>query len=288
MPGGDIEFIQVNITDPWNEVDGERGSVKSKHFAFSDPKVREAMALLCDKKSMQDFIYGRTGVATGNFMNNPERFRSKNTKWEFNVDKANQILDAAGWKRGADGIREKGGKKMKFVYQTSINPTRQKEQAIVKQAAQKAGIDLELKSVTASVFFSSDVANPDTYQKFWADMQMYTTTMTAPDAERFMDQYKSEEISQKANKWSGRNICRYVNPEYDKLAAAGVVRARPGQARRDLHQDERHGGQRVHRHPADQPAARARRQPQAGDRRCRAGTSTSRRCTTGTEKAAPA
>ena len=123
----------------------------------------------------------------------------------------------AGWKRGADGIREKGGKKMKFVYQTSINATRQKEQAIVKQAAQKAGIDLELKSVTASVFFSSDFANPDTYQKFWADMQMYTTTMTAPDAERFMDQYKSDEISQKANKWSGRNICRYVNPEYDKL-----------------------------------------------------------------------
>jgi peptide/nickel transport system substrate-binding protein len=218
VPGGDIEFIQLNITDPWNEVDGERGSVKSKHFAFSDPKVREAMALLCDKKSMQEFIYGRTGFATGNFMNNPPRFTSKNTKWEFNVDKANQILDAAGWMRGSDGVREKNGKKMKFVYQTSINGTRQKEQAIVKQAAQKAGIDLELKSVTASVFFSSDVANPDTYGKFWADMQMYTTTMTAPDGERFMNQYQSEEVSQKANKWSGRNICRYVNPEYDKLA----------------------------------------------------------------------
>jgi peptide/nickel transport system substrate-binding protein len=221
VDGGDIEFIQLNITDPWTEVDGERGSVKSKHFAFSDPKVREAMALLCDKNSMQKFIYGRTGKATGNFMNNPPRFRSANTKWEFNVDKANALLDAAGWKKGADGIREKGGKKMKFVYQTSINGTRQKEQAIVKQAAQKAGIDLELKSVTASVFFSSDVANPDTYGKFWADMQMYTTTMTAPDAERFMDQYKSEEISQKANKWAGRNICRWVNAEYDKLAVAG-------------------------------------------------------------------
>jgi peptide/nickel transport system substrate-binding protein len=220
VPGGDIEFIQLNITDPWNEVDGERASAKSKHFAFSEPQVRQAMALLCDKKSMQDFIYGRTGFATGNFMNNPERFRSKNTKWEFNVDKANQILDAAGWKKGADGVREKNGKKMKFVYQTSINATRQKEQAIVKQAAQKAGIDLELKSVTASVFFSSDVANPDTYGKFWCDMQMYTTTMTAPDAERFMDQYISAEASQKANKWAGRNICRYSNPEYDKLAAS--------------------------------------------------------------------
>jgi peptide/nickel transport system substrate-binding protein len=220
VPGGNIEFIQLNITDPWNEVEGERAHMKSKHFAFTDPKVREAMALLCDKKSMQDFIYGRTGFATGNFVNNPARFRSPNTKWEFNVDKANAILDAAGWKRGSDGIREKGGRKMKFVYQTSINAARQKEQAIVKQAAQKAGIDLELKSVSAAVFFSSDFANPDTYGKFWCDMQMYTTTMTAPDAERFMDQYISAEASQKSNKWSGRNICRYVNPEYDKLAAS--------------------------------------------------------------------
>ncbi len=220
VPGGDIEFIQLNPTDPFTEVDGERASIKSKHFAFTEPAVRQAMALLCDKKSMQEFIYGRTGFATANFMNNPPRFRSPNTKWEFNVDKASTLLEGAGWKKGADGIREKGGRKMKFVYQTSINGTRQKEQAIVKQAAQKAGIDLELKSVTASVFFSSDVANPDTFGKFWSDMQMYTTTMTAPDAERFMDQYKTDEISQKANKWQGRNICRWSNPEYDKLSAA--------------------------------------------------------------------
>ena len=71
VPSGDIEFIQLNVTDPWNEVDGERASVKSKHFAFSDPAVRQAMALLADRKGIQEFIYGRTGVATSNFLNNP-------------------------------------------------------------------------------------------------------------------------------------------------------------------------------------------------------------------------
>ncbi len=221
IESGDIEFIQLNPTDPFNEVDGERGSIKSKHFAFSEPAVREAMSLLADRKGIQEFIYGRTGVATSNFMNNPPRFRSPNTKWEFNIDKANQILDGAGWKRGSDGVREKGGKKMKFVFQTSVNSIRQKEQAVIKQACQKAGIDLELKSVTGAVFFSSDVANPDTYGKFWCDMQMYTTTMTQPDAERFMDQYTSWEISSKANKWLGRNICRYRSEEYDKTYRAG-------------------------------------------------------------------
>ena len=221
IESGDIEFIQLNPTDPFSEVDGERGSIKSKHFAFSEPAVREAMSLLADRKGIQEFIYGRTGVATSNFMNNPPRFRSPNTKWEFNIDKANQILDGAGWKRGSDGVREKGGKKMKFVFQTSVNSIRQKEQAVIKQACQKAGIELELKSVTGAVFFSSDVANPDTYGKFWCDMQMYTTTMTQPDAERFMDQYTSWEVSSKANKWLGRNICRYRSEEYDKTYRAG-------------------------------------------------------------------
>ena len=87
------------------------------------------------------------------------------------------LLEQAGWKRGPDGIRAKDGKKLKLVFQTSINAPRQKTQAIVKQACQKAGIEMELKSVTASVYFSSDVANPDTYAKFYCDIQMFKTTM---------------------------------------------------------------------------------------------------------------
>ena len=220
VAGGNIEFIMLNVTDPWTEVDGERASAKSKHPAFQDKAVRDAMGLLVDRKSVQDFIYGRTGVATANFLNNPERFRSKTTKFEFNVDKANQILEAAGWKKGADGIRAKGNVKLKFVYQTSVNQPRQKTQAIVKDACTKAGIDLELKSVTGAVFFGGDFANPDTYQKFWADMQMFTTTMTQPDPQTFMEQYSSAELAQKANKWAGRNISRWRTEEYDKLHVA--------------------------------------------------------------------
>jgi peptide/nickel transport system substrate-binding protein len=212
---GNIEHIQLNSTDPWTEVDGERSSLKTKHPSLSDPAVRQAMGLLVDRKSVEDHIYGRTGVATPNFLNNPERFRSKTMTWEFNIDKANDLLEKAGWKRGPDGIRAKDGKRLKFVYQTSINTPRQKNQAIVKQACQKAGIDLELKSVTASVFFSSDVANPDTYSKFYCDIQMYTTTMTQPDPETFMNQFTTAEIATKENKWQGRNITRWSNPEYD-------------------------------------------------------------------------
>ncbi len=227
VAGGNIEHIQLNTTDPWTEVDGERSSLKTKHPSLGDPAVRQALNLLVDRHSVQEEIYGRTGIATANFINAPSRFVSKNTRFEFGADKANQILDAAGWKRGGDGIRAKDGKKLKFVYQTSINSPRQKTQQIVKQACAKAGIDIEIKAITPSVYFSSDAANPDTYLHFYTDIQMYTTTMTQPDPQRFMDQFTSWEVASKENKWSGRNPTRWRSDEYDRTWKAAEAEMDP-------------------------------------------------------------
>ncbi|MDW8314457.1 MAG: peptide ABC transporter substrate-binding protein [Rhodovarius sp.] len=215
VEGGNVEFVQLNATDPNIEVDGERSHISTQHPAFRDPAVREAMALLIDRAALERFIYGRGGPATSNFLNNPPRFRSPNTRWEFNIARANEILDRAGWVRGRDGVRVKDGVRLRFVYQTSVNAPRQRTQAIYKQAAMRAGIDLELKSIAASVFFSSDVANPDTFTKFYADMQMYTTTMPQADPQRFMNQFVSWEIASRANSWQGRNVVRWRNAEYD-------------------------------------------------------------------------
>jgi len=224
-PTGNPEHIQCNFSDPWTEVEGERAHPKSMHPFLSDPAVRQALNLLVDRAAVQEQIYGRQGQTSANFLNAPSRFSSKNNRWEFNVDKANAVLDAAGWKRGADGIRAKDGKRLKMLYQTSINAPRQKNQQIVKQAAAKAGMELELKSVVASVFFSSDPANPDTFPHFFADLQMYNTTMTAPDPQYFMNQFCSWEAASRANKYQGRNPTRFRNEEYDKTyrAAEGEV-----------------------------------------------------------------
>ncbi|SDN28845.1 peptide/nickel transport system substrate-binding protein [Methylobacterium phyllostachyos] len=223
--GGKLEFLLLNATDPNVEVDGERSSITTKHPAFSDPKVCQAMNLLVDRKSIQTYIYGRTGKATANTVNGPERFVSKDTKFAFDPAKANALLDEAGWTKGSDGIRAKDGKKLKLVFQTSINAPRQKTQAIIKQAAAKAGIEIELKSVTGSVFFSSDPANPDTCTHFYADMEMYAYSMTQADPAIWLLMYASWEVAQKANKWQGRNVVRWRNDAYDKAynAAQGEL-----------------------------------------------------------------
>jgi peptide/nickel transport system substrate-binding protein len=224
---GGIEHIQCNQTDPWREVDGERSSIKAVHPFLSDLAVRQALNLLVDRGAIQEQIYGRQGQTTANFLNAPSRFYSRNLRWEFNVDRANQILDTAGWKRGADGVRAKDGRRLRMVYQTSINAPRQKTQQIVKQAAAKAGIEIELKSVTASVFFASDPANPDTYPHFSADLQMYNIGLQGTDPRTLMNLYVSWEVASKDNKWQGRNITRWRSEEYDRLYRAADVELDP-------------------------------------------------------------
>ena len=225
--GGDIEFVMLNHADPWREVDGERSSPKSKHPFLLDPAVRTAIAHLMDRNSAQRYVYGRAGVATPNFLNNPPLYASSRQAESFDVARANALLDAGGWARGRDGVRAKNGQRLKLVFQTTTNAPRQKVQQIFKQAATAAGIEVELKAIVSTVFFSSDTGNPDTHGKFHADLQMYTSTRGGPDGGRFMELFCSWLISSKANKWLGRNNARWRNDEYDRTFRAAEIELDP-------------------------------------------------------------
>lgn len=216
IPSSGVSFIQCNQTDPYRDVDGERSSVKAPHPILTDQSVRTALSLLVDRVSIQDHLVGRTGQITANFLNSPDRFRSRNTTWEFSVEKANDLLDQAGYARGTDGVRAKGGRRLRLLFQAAANSTVQKIQAVVKQAAARAGIEMEVKAIPASVFFSADVTNVDTNVRFHADLQTYTV-FTGLDPQLFMAQFASWEIPTKENGWTGRNISRWRNAEFDKL-----------------------------------------------------------------------
>ena len=221
-----IDYLQLNQADPWRDVDGERASIKTTHPFLTDPAVHSALALLVDRAAIQGELMGRQGETTGNFLNR-RPFASPNTKWEFDPDKANAVLDAAGWKRGADGIRAKDGKRLKVLFQTVSVPIRQKMQQVVKQACGKAGIECELKAVVGSVFFSSDPGNVDTESHFYADMQLSTKILRQPDPQAFMRAFCSWEVAQKANKWAGVNVSRFRNDEYDRLWRAAETEMDP-------------------------------------------------------------
>ncbi|MGK7946135.1 MAG: peptide ABC transporter substrate-binding protein, partial [Microcystaceae cyanobacterium] len=214
-----MERILINQSDPNQATaEGERSSLDNPHPFLSDPLVRKAFSLAIDRETIAQQLYGVTGKATPNFLVLPKQFYSPNTSYEFNLEQAGQLLDQAGWQdSNNNGTRDKDGVEMEIVFQTSINPLRQKTQEIVKQGLQSIGVDVELKSVDATIFFSSDPSNDDTVGKFYADLQMFTTGNTNPDPSNYLKDYLCSTIAQKSNNWSGDNYSRYCNPEYDQL-----------------------------------------------------------------------
>ena len=216
-PWSTTEHLQYNYTDPWTEVDGERSSVKTKHPFFSDLKVRQAFSLAVNRKLIAESLYGPGGSVGVYMVFSPKKFWPGQGTWEYSLEKAGKLLDEAGWMKGPDGIRAKGGTRMKVLFQTAVNPVRQKTQAILKKDLESLGVQVELKSIANEVYFSTDPANPDTRDHFYADMQMYTDGPLSPDPQAFMEYYTTWQLSQKANRWAGRNVVRYQNPRYDAL-----------------------------------------------------------------------
>jgi peptide/nickel transport system substrate-binding protein len=228
--GGHLERILIQRTDVNPALGDLRGEPVDKggkpHPFLSDLAVRQALALAVDRKTIAQQLYGGkdiAGVDTCNVIVAPPQLVSTTVDetCEFSIEKANAKLDAAGWERGSDGIRHKmvDGQdvRMSIVYQTSVNPVRQAVQQIVKEAWDQLGIETELKSVDAAVFFSSDVANPDTAAKFFADVEMFTNNPSQPDELAYVRNWTCGEIGTKSEEWRGNNYERYCNPEYDAV-----------------------------------------------------------------------
>jgi len=225
--GGTIEYMICNQTDPSVEVDGERSSVKTTHPVLTDVTVRRALSLLIDRAGIAEQIYGRAARPAGNFLNGPAMYDSRGVSWEFNPEKAAALLESHGWARGADGVRARGGRPLRLVLQTSANAPREKTAAIMKRAAERAGIALEIKSVPASVFFGSDPGNADTAAHFHADLQMYAAFRSTPDPTQLMESFVSWEVASKANRWQGANEARWRSDTYDRLFRRAEVELDP-------------------------------------------------------------
>ncbi|MDJ0703122.1 MAG: peptide ABC transporter substrate-binding protein [Leptolyngbyaceae cyanobacterium MO_188.B28] len=233
--GALVERVLFNFTDPNQTTqDGERSSVDFPHPFFTDPQVRQAFNLAIDRDAIATQLYGPTGKATANFLVAPAPYHSSNTRYDFDLEKAAALLDAAGWQdSNDDGVRDKNGVEMKVLFQTSVNSLRQKTQEVIKQSLESIGVDVELKSIDATIYFSSDPASTETVEHFYADLQMFTTGNSNPDPGSYMKNYTCDEITQKANNWSKENYSRYCNPDYDDLWRQSTIELDP-QKRRQL------------------------------------------------------
>jgi peptide/nickel transport system substrate-binding protein len=226
--GSYVERLMLNFTDPNRETaDGERSSIQFPHPIFADKRVRQALALAVDREKIAA-LYGRTGRPTANLLVAPVLFNSQNTKWEFDLDKARALLDEAGWRDSdGDGIRDKDGVSLTMLFQTSVNPVRQKTQEIIVADLASIGVRVEEKQIDSSVYFSPAPDNINTAQHFYADIEEYATGNKSPDPGSYMVRWTCAEAPQKNNNWSGLNDSRYCNPKYDALFHASETEVDP-------------------------------------------------------------
>ena len=234
-----VERIEMNLTDPSPDLpEGERSTTKHPHPILSDLRVRKALSMAIDRQILVEIGYGEAGRATCNLVPAPEMFASDNTDClTQDVEGAKALLEEAGWTDSdGDGVRDKDGKKLKLVYQTSVNAIRQDFQSIIKQWWNDIGVEVELKTVDPSVFFGGDAGSPDTFQKFYADVEMYANNFDGTDPEPYLAQYTCEKAPSPETQWQGENVNRFCDPAYDEmvkqLGATGDMEERTALAKR--------------------------------------------------------
>lgn len=221
--GTNVERLVLNQTNADSSLGPERRSLHldgtNPHPFLSDPVVRRALALAINRDVLIETGYGPTGRVTCNIVPAPAEFASRANEGcrMADPDEANRILDEAGWVPGEDGVRSKDGIRLSLLYQTSTNSVRQGTQALIKQMWQEIGVETELRNIDGGVFFGGDPASPDTYQKFYADIEMYTSNFQGTDPELYMAAWTCDEAPGPDNQWLGTNMSRGCSAEFDAL-----------------------------------------------------------------------
>jgi len=213
-----VERIEMNLTDPAAKHGDLRSTTKFPHPFLTDVRVRKALSMAIDRATLVEIGYGPAGRPTCNLVPAPAAFASSNTDCiKQDMAGAKALLDQAGWRMGADGVRAKDGMKLEINYLTSTNAVRQNFQALIKQWWTELGVKTELRNVSASVFFGGDAGSPDTFQKFYADVQMYANNFDGTDPESYLGNLVCDKIPRPETQWQGTNNNRFCNPEYDKM-----------------------------------------------------------------------
>ncbi|MEE8374862.1 MAG: peptide ABC transporter substrate-binding protein [Acidimicrobiia bacterium] len=215
-----VERIMVNQTDPNPDLGDQRSEPGTVHPFLTDPAVYQALSMAINRQELVDVGYGFAGSPTCNvWPGAPYASTANDACLTQDIDGANALLDAAGYEdTDGDGIRETAdGTPLFILYQTSTNAVRQSNQDLVKSYWAQIGVDTELKNIDASVFFGGDQASPDTYQVFYADVEMYTNNSGSPDPQTYMSNWTTAQVISPSTNFGGGNIPRYSSAEYDAL-----------------------------------------------------------------------
>lgn len=206
------ERLILNFSNPSGD---KAGDPASQHPILGDIKVRQALQFAINKKLLVDsLLYGKTSVATTVI---PQGWaKQEGTASEYSPEKAKQLLDEAGWKPGADGIREKNGLKMELRYGTTTgNKLREKTQQLIQEQLKNIGVKVTIENVPSDQLFASWSKN-GARKRGTFDILMWTTEPGIDPDGHIYNYFHSSSIPTEANKGAGANYSRWSNSVKDK------------------------------------------------------------------------
>jgi peptide/nickel transport system substrate-binding protein len=191
---------------------------------FQDVKVRQALIYALDRQAMVDgLLLGYGEVANGTQPTLSEAYAPDqiNTIYNYDVDKANSLLDEAGWVAGSGGIREKDGNKLSFEIIYGADSTNDQIASAVQDYWKAIGVE----GKPTSVDFDT-VLIPAITETFDFQMVMLAFDWASPSGDQ-------SAMFDTKSYGTGFNLMKYSNPAYDEANAAASVSLDP-QERFDL------------------------------------------------------
>ena len=243
-----VERIVVNQTNPDPALGDDRSEYmdgQNPHPFLTFTPIRQAMSMAIDRTLISEQLYGFAGQPACNIITGPAAYASTANEdcLVQDIEGANRLLDENGVvDTDGDGIRERNGVPLRILYQTSTNAIRQETQALIRVWWSRIGVETGIVHHDATLFFGGDpVENADeSYRRFFADVQMYTTD-SGIDPQQYLSSQLCDHIQTRENSWADGNNARSCNPDYDEVYAGfAETRNEPERAELIKHLNDLH------------------------------------------------
>jgi peptide/nickel transport system substrate-binding protein len=136
LPGTNLQYLGINLEDP----------------LLARKEIRQALAFATDREALVKFmLHGQARVAAGILPPNHWVYEANVTQYPADLARAETLLDAAGFPRGANGTR------LHLTLKTSTEEQARLIGAALQEQWRKAGIDLELRPLEFATLLSDSV-----------------------------------------------------------------------------------------------------------------------------------
>jgi peptide/nickel transport system substrate-binding protein len=210
VQGPTVERIELNTGQ-----NKEYPDPNSTHPVLGDIEMRKALLYATPKQQVIDkLLFGKAKPGSSPVSQGWAAYKEPQEGYDPN--KANSVLDKAGWVKGSDGIRSKGGVRASLTYATTTgDQLRERVQQVLVEEWKAIGVEVKIQNQMSSVLLAGSCTGKDPRKLGTFDLVMYASTPSIDPHSTILPRYSSKQIPTQAD-CSGQNYTHFKNAEADK------------------------------------------------------------------------